>query len=159
MKLNKAPSSIWRNPWQFIAFGFGVGAIPIIPGTFGTLVGVPFYYLLNLTPLWCYISVTVLLFIGACILCDICSKQIGVHDHGGMVIDEIVGYLFTMIAVPATWYWMLLGFILFRFFDMLKPWPISYCDKNISGGFGVMFDDLVAALFSWIILQLIIYFM
>jgi len=156
MKLNKAPKIIWQKPLQFIAFGFGVGAIPVAPGTFGTLVAIPMYYwLLSPLPVWLYISLVTVLFILACWLCDICSKEIGVHDHGGMVIDEIIGYFITMIAVPPEWKYMLAGFLLFRLFDIWKPWPINLADQHIKGGFGVMFDDLLAALVSCLCLHIL----
>ena len=91
-------------------------------------------------------------------LCDYTSKALGVHDHSGIVIDEIAGYLITMIAVPFDWLWIVLGFILFRFFDILKPWPISWLDKNLQGGAGIMLDDVLAGIFSLICLHVIIAF-
>jgi len=156
-KINLTPPILWRDPKQFIAFGFGVGAIPIAPGTFGTLAGMPFFLLLAHLPWPIYLIVVMICFAAACWLCEVCSKEIGVHDHTGMVIDEIIGYLITMIAVPATAGWMWLGFVLFRLFDILKPWPISYFDKHVPGGFGVMFDDAVAALASCGILHLLMW--
>ncbi|MES9927912.1 MAG: phosphatidylglycerophosphatase A, partial [Candidatus Thiodiazotropha sp. 6PDIVS] len=79
---------------------------------------------------------------------EVTSRDLGVHDHGGIVWDEIVGYLVTMVFAPAGWYWILVGFLLFRFFDIVKPWPIRWIDKKVGGGFGIMVDDLVAGLFA-----------
>ncbi len=156
MKLNRVPQSVWQNPWHFIAFGFGSGAMPIMPGTFGTLAAIPFYLLLVQLPWVLYILITIVLFMVATIICERVSKQIGVHDHGGIVIDEIIGYFITMIYVPVTWYWILAGFILFRLFDIMKPWPIRFCDQNVQGGLGIMLDDVLAAFFAWVVLQVML---
>ncbi|MCW8831483.1 MAG: phosphatidylglycerophosphatase A, partial [Gammaproteobacteria bacterium] len=86
-------------------------------------------------------------------ICNYASRKLGVHDHPGIVIDEVAGFLITMFAVPSGWQWLLAGFVLFRFFDALKPWPISWMDKNISGGFGIMIDDVAAGLVSLALLQ------
>ncbi len=109
-------------------------------------------------PLSIYITITIIAFGLASWLCDICSKAIGVHDHGGMVIDEVVGYLITMIGIQAKWQWILVGFLLFRLFDIWKPWPINLADKYVKGGFGVMFDDALAAIYALIILQVLVRF-
>ena len=91
-------------------------------------------------------------------LCDKASRDMGVHDHGAIVWDEVVGLLITLIAVPAGWLWIIVGFALFRFFDIVKPWPIKWLDSKVSGGFGIMIDDVVAGIFSLICLQVIYYF-
>jgi len=149
------PDSIWKNPWHFIAFGFGSGAIPIAPGTFGTLFAIPFYLLLQPLPILFYIFITILIILGSSLLCDRVSKEISIHDHQGMCLDEIVGFLVTMIGVPYGIIWILAGFILFRFFDIVKPWPINYIDQKIHGGFGMILDDVVAGIFSACLLQII----
>jgi len=148
--------SVWENPIHFLAFGFGFGLAPVAPGTFGTLVAIPIYYLLMGLPVWAYIAIVVALFLFGIFLCETTSNNLKVHDHSGIVWDEIVGYLITMIAAPRGWQWMILGFILFRFFDILKPWPIKMIDARIKGGFGIMFDDVVAGFFGLIIIQLIV---
>lgn len=142
------PNSVWRKPLHFIAFGFGAGALPFAPGTFGTLIAIPIYLLLARLPLFFYLSAVLMISIGAVFLCDAVEKELAVHDHPGMCVDEIVGYLVTMIAAPAGGFAILLGFLLFRLFDIWKPWPISWLDQNVSGGFGVILDDVVAGLFS-----------
>lgn len=149
------PRSVWRNPVHFLAFGFGSGAAPVAPGTFGTLMAVPLYLLLlpNLSwPLYCvFLIVTFALGV---FLCGKTAQDIGVHDHGGIVWDEFVGYWITMFLAPPGWLWIVLGFILFRVFDILKPWPIRWLDKNVSGGFGVMIDDVLAGLMALVCLQI-----
>ncbi len=158
MKKNakKIPPSYLKNPLHFFALGFGSGLMPKAPGTFGTLAAIPVYLLMSELPLWLFISLTAVITILGVYICDYTSKALGVHDHSGIVIDEIAGYLITMIAVPADWLWIILGFILFRLFDILKPWPISWLDKKVSGGFGIMIDDVLAGIFALVCLHLII---
>ncbi len=149
----KIPFSYLKNPLHFISIGFGSGLMPKAPGTFGTLAAIPLYFLMNDLSLWWYLSITILITFAGVYLCAYTSEALGVHDHGGIVIDEIAGYLITMIAVPFDWLWVVVGFLLFRLFDVFKPWPISWIDKNIHGGLGIMLDDVLAGLFSLIILQ------
>lgn len=148
MKRNHAPPSVWRNPVHFLAFGFGSGAAPYAPGTFGTLVAIPAYLLLRPLPLPLYLVLTGLLFIAGVALCGRTARDIGVHDHSGIVWDEIVGYLLTMAAVPSGWPWIAGGFAAFRFFDIVKPWPIRRLDRDVGGGFGIMLDDVLAGLYA-----------
>jgi phosphatidylglycerophosphatase A len=90
-------------------------------------------------------------------LCGKVARDLGVHDHGGIVWDEMVGIWITLWLVPADWYWLLLGLGLFRLFDTVKPWPIRWIDRQIHGGFGIMLDDVLAGIFAWLALQLIIH--
>jgi len=143
---------------HWLAFGFGSGCSPWAPGTFGTLAAIPIYLLLQATSLWMYLLITTLMFLIGIWLCGETTKKLGVHDHSGIVWDEIVGYLVTMIAAPQGWLWIVTGFVLFRIFDILKPWPISIADKKISGGFGIMIDDIIAGIFAFTTLQLILHF-
>ena len=144
-----------KQPIQFLALGFGSGLAPKAPGTFGTLAAIPLFLLLAmLTPLFYFIAVMVLSLAGIYI-CDNAAKAVGVHDHPAIVWDEFVGYFITMFMVPVSWQSVLVGFLLFRFFDILKPWPISFIDKKMTGGFGIMLDDILAGLFSLIIMWLI----
>jgi phosphatidylglycerophosphatase A len=149
------PHSVWTNPLHFIAFGFGSGAMPFAPGTFGTLMAIPFYLLLAPLPLVWYVTIVAIIVVASIWLSEKVSKQIAIHDHPGMCIDEIVGYLVTMIAAPAGWVWILIGFLLFRFFDIVKPPPINLLDQHVGGGFGVIIDDVVAGLFSMVIIQIL----
>jgi len=147
------PPSVWRNPIHFLAFGFGLGAARVAPGTFGTLAALPFFWLMSPLSLPAYLAVLLVLGLVGIWLCHVTSRDLGVHDHSGIVWDEIVGYLITMAAAPPGWQWLLAGFVLFRFFDILKPWPISWLDKRVHGGLGIMLDDVLAGLFAWLVLQ------
>jgi len=153
MNKNSTPSSVWRNPIHFLAFGFGSGAMPFAPGTFGTLAALPIYLLMVPLSLWAYLAVVVVMTLLGIWLCHVTSRDLGVHDHGGIVWDEIVGYLITMIAAPPGWQWMVAGFVLFRFFDIIKPWPIGWADRRVHGGLGIMLDDVLAAVLAWVVLQ------
>jgi phosphatidylglycerophosphatase A len=153
---NKVPASVFRNPVHFLAFGFGSGAAPIAPGTFGTLAAVPLYLLLDMLALPFYLIALVVSFGLGIYLCDKTSKDIGVHDHGGIVWDEFVGYWITMLVAPSGWVWVVVGFALFRFFDIVKPFPIGWLDRRVDGGLGIMIDDAVAGTFAWLCLQIIV---
>ncbi len=151
---NTAPASVWRNPVHFAAFGFGSGAAPVAPGTFGTLAAVLLYLALpSMSPLVFALFLLVTFLLG-CWICDRTAKDIGVHDHGGIVWDEFVGYWLTMFMAPPGLLWIVIGFIFFRFFDIVKPWPIRWLDKNVHGGLGIMIDDVLAGLMAMFCLQL-----
>lgn len=152
------PRTIWTNPIHFIASAFGSGALPKWPGTWATLAAVPMVIALKHLPEWYYLIVAIALNVLGIYVCDVFNRDIGAEDHPGCAWDEMAGFFLVMLWVPLTWYYLLLGFLLFRFFDILKPWPISWCDRNIHGGFGVMLDDVVAALFSLAILHAILRF-
>ena len=146
---------VLTNPNHFFAFGFGSGLAPRAPGTFGTLVAIPVFWLIQDLSWPLYTSWLVITFALGVYWCDRSSKALGVHDHGGIVWDEMVGYWLTMMFAPTGVLWMLLGFVLFRFFDILNPWPINFIDHRVGGGFGIMVDDIFAAVYAWIALQLI----
>jgi len=152
-KVPPIPESMWQNPWHFIAFGFGSGAIPFAPGTFGTLIAIPFYLVLATFNLKIYLILLAVITIASIKICGDASKTINLNDHQGMCLDEIVGFLFTMIAIPHTISWIFAGFLLFRLFDIWKPWPISWVDQNIHGGTGMILDDVLAGIYSNILLQ------
>ncbi|MEM7249865.1 MAG: phosphatidylglycerophosphatase A [Pseudomonadota bacterium] len=140
---------------EFIARGFGTGWAPRAPGTVGTLAGVAFYLVLAELPLLAYIgSILVLGTLGIWI-CGRTSRLMKVDDHPGIVWDEVVGYLVTMIAAPSGWLWIALGFILFRIFDIAKPWPVRIADQRLHGGLGIMADDVLAAVYALLCLQFI----
>lgn len=133
------------------AFGGGFGFIRPAPGTWGTLPGVLLAYLLAGNTI-VYIITTVLLFILGVWLCSQSSKILGVHDHSGIVIDEIVGVMIALFLFANTWLGLVLGFILFRAFDIIKPPPIKQIDKKVHGGIGIMLDDVIAGIFAWVAL-------
>ncbi len=141
-------SGLVAKPVHWLAFGFGSGLSPKAPGTAGTVVAIPLYLLLAMLPLGWYLLALVVTFIVGVYLCDKTSKDMGVHDHPGIVWDEFVGYWITMIAAPAGWLWVLLGFVFFRIFDVLKPWPIRWLDEHVHGGFGIMIDDVLAGVMA-----------
>ena len=123
----------------------------------GTLIGVGLFILLPALDWKIYIGIVTLAFIVGVFLCDYTAKALNVHDHPGIVWDEIVGYFISMFMVPKSWLWILIGFVLFRIFDTLKPWPISLADKKVHGGFGIMLDDVIAGVFALIIIQITLY--
>ncbi|NOR20958.1 MAG: phosphatidylglycerophosphatase A, partial [Xanthomonadales bacterium] len=135
--------------------GFGSGLSPFAPGTMGTLVAIPFAIALKSLSVTGFWIALVLMFLLGIRVCARVSRKLGVHDHGGIVWDEIVGYCLSVALVPLKWQWFLAAFILFRFFDIYKPWPIRQLDRKVSGGLGIMIDDVVAALFTIIILAVL----
>ena len=149
------PRSVWRNPVHFLAFGLGSGAAPKAPGTFGTLAAVVIYLLLPAMSWPAYALMLVVSFAAGVWLCGKTSADIGVHDHGGIVWDEFVGYWLTMFLAPPGLLWIVTGFVLFRIFDILKPWPIRWLDRHVHGGFGIMIDDVLAGVFALVCLQLL----
>jgi phosphatidylglycerophosphatase A len=140
---------LFAHPAHFIAFGFGAGLAKKAPGTWGTLVALPLFFALQLfgVPIITWLTIALLFGVGVW-ASAVAGKALGVADHGGIVIDEVVAFMLVLAITPKTWLWVLFAFLLFRFFDIVKPWPISLADKKIKGGFGVMFDDLLAALFA-----------
>jgi len=150
--VNPTFSQLLRNPIQFLAFGFGSGLSPKAPGTAGTMVAVLFLPLLAPLPITAYLLVVAITAVVGFYLCGKTAEQLGVHDHGGIVWDEMVGFWLAMTAIPMSWPWVLAAFVLFRLFDIWKPWPISYLDKQVHGGVGIMLDDILAGFFTWIIL-------
>ena len=143
------------NPLHLLAVGFGSGLSPKAPGTMGTLAAVPCYLLVSgLATPW-FIALLVLGFVAGIRICQSATDAIGMDDHGGIVWDEFIGFGVTMIAAPTGWQWVVAGFVLFRLFDVLKPWPISWFDRRIHGGLGIMLDDLIAGVFALICMQLL----
>lgn len=147
------------NPNHIFAFGFGSGLAPKAPGTFGTLAAIPFFWLIQDLTWPLYLSWLLVTFALGVLWCERSSKALGVHDHGGIVWDEFVGYWITMFMAPKGILWILIGFVLFRFFDIIKPWPINWLDRKVSGGFGIMIDDVLAGVYACVCLQLIVYFL
>jgi len=138
----------FRSPVQFLAFGFGSGLSPKAPGTAGTVVAIPLFLLVSGWSLPTYTVLILATALAGIWICGAASRQLGVHDHGGIVWDEFVGYWITMWALPAHWTWILAGFVLFRIFDIAKPWPIGPLDKRVGGGLGIMIDDVVAGIMA-----------
>lgn len=154
----RIPGLNLANPVHLLAFGFGSGVMPKAPGTWGTLVAIPMFLLIQGLPLIAYLVFVLFTVVVGVWLCHVTAKDLGVHDHPGIVWDEIVGYLITMIAAPPGWLWLLIGFVLFRVFDILKPWPIRSVDDGMGGGIGIMMDDVLAGLMALGCLQLLAYY-
>ncbi len=149
------PSAVLAGPASFLALGAGLGLAPRAPGTFGTLLGIPLLFLMPQSMAGYLVTLLLLFGIGVW-CCHVCAQTLGVHDHPGIVWDEVVGYLITMVAMPRTVPWILAGFVVFRVFDIIKPWPISWIDRQVHGGLGIMLDDVLAALFSVIVMQMLL---
>ena len=154
-----AASTILKSPIHLLAFGFGSGLSPKAPGTVGTVFAVIIYLLLPTMDFMAYCLFTLAVCILGVWICGKSSELLGVHDHGGIVWDEFAGYFITMIAAPAGWVWIVVGFVLFRAFDILKPWPISWADHEVHGGLGIMLDDILAGLAAFAVLQILATFL
>ena len=144
-----------KHPFHLLSLGLGSGLAPKAPGTFGTLMAVPIYLLL-LEPLSdaVYLAALIALTGLGVFLCGQTAKALGVHDHPAIVWDEFAGFWLAAYLLPEGWWWLVAAFVLFRVFDIVKPWPISWLDKRMKGGFGIMIDDIVAGLFAWGVIQL-----
>lgn len=139
---------------KWIATGFGLGTVPVAPGTAGTLAGIPLYLLLrDLAPL-VYAVLVLGLFLAGAWICGIAERELGRHDAPAIVYDEIVGYLVTMFLAPAGWTWIVAGFVLFRLFDVWKPFPAQWLER-LPGGWGTMADDAMAGVYALAALQAI----
>jgi phosphatidylglycerophosphatase A len=155
-------SVLLKHPVQLLALGFGSGLAPKAPGTFGTLAAIPFYFMFSSALFeWQLLIVIVAFFVGI-YLCNETATALGVHDHPAIVWDEFVGFWLTMLVLPLMgvsldWLLLLLGFVAFRFFDIIKPWPILWVDKKVHGGFGIMFDDVLAGVYSGLVLAIVIH--
>ncbi len=142
------------TPTGFLAFGFGSGLSPKAPGTAGTLVAIVPALTLSALPLWAGALFVLLAFAFGIYLCGETARRLGVHDHGGIVWDEFVGLWLVLLLIPFGWAWWISAFVLFRLFDIAKPWPIGWLDRRLGGGLGIMLDDAVAALYALIPLVL-----
>ncbi|NOU20533.1 MAG: phosphatidylglycerophosphatase A [Methyloglobulus sp.] len=150
------PKQILSDQVLFLAFGFGSGLAKKAPGTCGTLAAVPLYLLIAQSGNLIYSLVTIVVTIAGIWICGQAADKLGEHDFGGIVWDEIAGYLITLWFIPFSWLNVVLGFILFRSFDILKPWPIKVADKRVKGGFGIMLDDVLAGMLANLVLVLIL---
>ena len=150
----RAPASVWRNPIHFLAFGFGSGAMPKAPGTWGTLAAMPFVLIWQQLPPGGYALVLLLSTLVGIWLCHRTAADLGVHDHGGIVWDEFIGVWIALWLAPVGWLWLIAGFLLFRLFDIWKPWPIGWIDHHVSGGLGIMLDDIIAGIMALAVLLL-----
>lgn len=152
------PLRLLRDPGHLLSLGFGSGLSPYAPGTAGTLAAIPLYLLLSMLPPVVYVLATLFAVVLGVYLCGRTSRALGVHDHGAIVWDEFAGLFITMLFAPVTVVTVVLGFCLFRLFDILKPWPASVIDARIKGGLGIMLDDVVAGIYALLVLQIYLRF-
>jgi phosphatidylglycerophosphatase A len=145
---------IIKDPALFLAFGFGSGLSKAMPGTMGTIAAIPLYLALLQTSAWVYALSTLVVIVAGIFICDVAAQKLEVHDFGGIVWDEIAGFLITMVGIAHSWQSLLAGFVLFRLFDIVKPWPIRWLDRHVHGGFGIMLDDVVAGIFAALMLRI-----
>lgn len=141
------------SPAAWVAFGFGSGLSPVAPGTCGTLAAIPLYLLLVLLPWPYYVAAVAVLFVAGVWASGRMVRALGREDPQAVVVDEMVGFWITMLAAPAVhWAWILLGFGLFRLFDIAKPWPIAGLDRQVGGGLGAMLDDVLAGVYAAVVM-------
>ncbi|HWP94339.1 MAG TPA: phosphatidylglycerophosphatase A [Gammaproteobacteria bacterium] len=147
-----AARTVLGDPVHFTAFGLGVGLSPWAPGTLGTLLGLPLVWLVEPLPLAARAGIAALLVICGSWICHMSARRLGVHDHPGIVLDEVTGFYVAMLLVPLDWVWGTAGFVLFRLFDIFKPWPVRWADRRLPGGVGIMADDVLAGLYAMLLL-------
>jgi len=147
---------VLAHPAHFLALGFGSGLAPIAPGTFGTLLAYPIYVLLadRLAPAELLAAIAGMFAVGIW-ACRKTGSDMGIADHSSMNWDEIVAFLLILVIAPPGWAWQTFAFFAFRFFDVVKPAPIRYLDRTLKGGFGVMFDDIVAAFYTLLTIAIV----
>ncbi len=144
-----------HDPLQLVAVGFGAGLCPRAPGTMGSLLALPFCMGLVYCPAWVFFAVIVLTFVLGVWASEHTEKVMGMHDNSSIVIDEVVGMFLSVAFYPPVWWLTGLAFVLFRLFDILKPFPISYLDRKVQGGLGIMLDDVAAGLAACLSAQII----
>lgn len=148
-----------RDPASFAAMGFGLGLMPFMPGTFGALLAFPLMWGMRSQSSLAQLSVIAVLSLVGIWLCGRAGLRLGKTDHGSIVWDELCGCALAMLFVPVNWLWWAAAFVVFRFFDILKPWPIGWLDDNVDGGLGVMADDIAAGLAAGVLLFAVAYFL
>jgi len=160
--MNNGVKPDWKfllaHPAHFLALGFGSGLSPKAPGTAGTVAAIPVYLLIvALGNDYLYAVITLLVIGTGFWICGFTERKLGAHDHASIVWDEIAGFLITMFLAPITWWSVLAGFLFFRVFDILKPYPVSWFDAHLQGGFGTMIDDVMAGVYAWFAMQIFLF--
>lgn len=153
----RLPASWLRDPGHFVALGGGSGLAPFAPGTWGSLVGLALYLLLAGLPRAVYAALVLGLFLLGVWLCGRTARALGSADPAAIVLDEIVGMMMTVTFCSTGVFGVVVGFVLFRCFDILKPWPVRLADRAVAGGLGIMLDDVLAAIYALTCLEIIEY--
>ena len=144
----------WQYPVHFLAYGFGTGLAPVAPGTFGTLPALVLFWFMAPLGAGTYAGIVIVMFVAGIFICGQTARDVGATDPGFIVYDEIVGFLVAMYLMPADWRWMAAGFVIYRAFDIWKPWPIHAAEERLGLGSGIMADDVIAGLYTLAVLQL-----
>lgn len=146
--------AIWKYPIHFLAYGFGTGLMPFAPGTFGSLIGVVLFWFMAPMGAQSYAAVVLILFVTGIFICGQTARDVGATDPGFIVYDEVVGFLVAMYLLPADFRWIAAGFVIYRIFDIWKPFPIHYVESHLGLGSGIMTDDVIAGLYTLAVLHL-----
>ncbi len=159
MKLKRSHTTsakaLGTDPEAWLAFGFGTGLVPYAPGTWGAMLGLPLAWWLHRGGVIVYAAATIAIVLVGIRLCGHAARRLGVHDHPGINFDEVAGQLVACALAPLDWRWFLAAFLLFRFFDILKPWPIRWLDRRLGGGLGIMIDDVAAGVAAGLLVWLL----
>ena len=143
----------WTYPVHFLAYGLGTGLAPIAPGTVGSLLGVLLFKYMARLGTAAYTGVVLVMAVMGVFICGQTARDVGAMDPGMIVFDEIVGFLVAMYRLPARWPWIGSGFVIYRVFDIWKPWPIHAAEEWVGLGAGIMADDIIAGLYTLMILH------
>ena len=146
----------FSDPVHLLAFGLGIGLVPPAPGTLASAATAAGFWFLKDLPLLVYAGGVLLLSAAGIAICGISARRLGVHDFGGIVLDEVAGMLIAMLWTPPSLVLLLVGFGLFRLFDIWKPWPIRTIDSKLGGGLGIMLDDVLAGCLAWLGVQVVL---
>jgi len=150
-------SKVFGDPRYLLALGFGSGLSPRAPGTAGSVVAAVLFLGIVQLGLFAYVGLVLATLIGGIFICDYVARDMGAKDPSAVVLDEFVGLWIALICLPEGWYWLPIGFVLFRLFDIAKPWPVGWLDRNLDGGLGIMLDDVAAGVYALGALQLSAY--
>ena len=144
----------WKYPVHFLAYGFGTGLIPFAPGTFGSLIGVALFWFMAPVGAASYAGLVVVMFVAGIFICGQTARDVGAIDPSFIVYDEIVGFLVAMYLLPRDLRWIAAGFVMYRIFDIWKPFPIHYVESHLGLGLGIMTDDVIAGVYTLTVLHL-----
>ena len=147
--------ALWKYPVHFLAYGFGTGLAPFAPGTFGSLIGVALFWFMAPLGAVSYAGIVVVLFVAGIFICGQTARDFGELDPGFIVFDEIVGFMVAMYLMPREWRWIAAGFIIYRIFDIWKPFPIHIIEEKLTLGTAIMADDVIAGIYTLLVLQIV----